>query len=50
LFLLVNDEANIKVKAIIFNRFATVVSLKIKKNFVVQDLETNINNFKKRLC
>lgn len=44
----VNNEANKKVKAIIINRFATIVSVQHhKKDFTLEDIEIKIDNVKK---
>ena len=43
----VNNEANKRVKAIIINRFSTVISIQNqKKDFAIQDLNIEINNVK----
>ena len=48
LLIFVNDEANRKVKAIIINRFVTIVSIqKQKKDFSVKDIDIKIDNVKK---
>ena len=44
----VNDEANKKVKAIIINRFATIVSIQNqKKDFALKDIRIKMDNAKK---